>query len=120
MDTAGCVTFLEDALGRENGAIRSYLFLSMGVILSGLAIIGLALWFSPPEQKTLITLGGTFFSCLASFPIKEVLGRKGRISVLKFLLQEFKALLLSGASLDTADANLRDTFWKTINEYLRT
>lgn len=119
MDMAGCVNFLEDALGREHNAIRFYLYLSVGVVVFGFAIISLALWLSP-EQKVLISLFGTFLSALAGLPAKEILGRKGRISVLNFLIQEFKALLQSGASLDTADANLREIFWKTINEYLRT
>lgn len=46
----------------------------------------------PEDLKWLLTIGGTFFSSLSSFPIKEIFAKRDRLSLLEYLLSEFSDL----------------------------
>ena len=78
----------------QRTGLRFYLGLASAVVCLGFALIVLAQLLAGrlEDLKLLLTLGGTFFSSLSSFPIKEVLAKRDRISLLEYLLNEFNEL----------------------------
>jgi hypothetical protein len=80
----------------QRSGLRFQLGLASAVVCLGFVLIMLAQLLAgrivSEDLKWLLTLGGTFFSSLSSFPIKEIFAKRERISWLEYLLSEFNEL----------------------------
>jgi hypothetical protein len=72
----------------------------------------------PENIKWLLTLGGTFFSTLSSFPLKEIFSRRDKAAAIEFLLQEFKKLSGQNAPSVEEVEKLQARFWQFIDKSL--
>ena len=96
MNVADYVGFLEQAARNQRSAQRFHLVLAVCVLVSGLVVIAAAQLLSgiviPENQKGLISIGGTFISTLATFPVKQFTDRRDKILALEFLRNAFGRL----------------------------
>lgn len=80
----------------QRSGLRFQLGLASAVVCLGLVLIALSQLLAgrmvPEDLKWLLTIGGTFFSSLSSFPIKEIFAKRDRLSLLEYLLSEFSDL----------------------------
>ena len=120
MDFANHIDFLQRAIKSQRAALRFHLCLAWGVILFGLAAIVvvhlLAGTTIPDNLKWLLTLGGTFFSTLSSFPVKEIFSRKDKVTAIEFLVGEFKNLQEQDAPAAQEIEKLEAHFWQFIDK----
>lgn len=95
---------LEGFIKREREFIRFYVIFALSLIAAGIVIIGGATFLfgarMPDLFKTLIGLGGGLVATLSSFPVKEVLNRRDRISLMT-LLEQRLAVAPPGSNDDT-------------------
>lgn len=104
MTVADYVGFLEQASRNQRSAQRFHIVLAIFVLIAGLIVIVAAQLLSgiviPENQKGLISIGGTFISTLATFPVKLFTDRRDKILALDFLRNAF-GRLRSDADLQT-------------------
>lgn len=121
-DITSQINFLKLQIKHEGKMLRLQLYLGLFVFISGVVIIIAAYW--PGElivrsegTKWMLTLGGTFISSIASFPLRDISNRKDKIAALHFLCQEFEATLAVETSIDTAYIEeLRQRFWQLFDK----
>lgn len=120
MDLANQIDFLQRAIKSQRTALRFHLCLACGVILFGLVAIVVVHLLSgtaiPENLKWLLTLGGTFFSTLSSFPVKEIFSRKDKVSAIEFLLREFKNFQEKDTPGAQEIEQLQARFWQFIDK----
>jgi len=122
MNLANHIDFLDRAIVSQRAALRFHLGLACGVVLFGLVAIVvvhlLAGTAIPDNLKWLLTLGGTFFSTLSSFPVKEIFSRRDKVAAIEFLLREFKSLHEKDAPDAQEIERLQSRFWQFIDKNL--
>jgi hypothetical protein len=123
MSISSQIAFLHEAIGVQRAALRFQKYLAMGVGFSGLFTIVaanlLAGGLVAENLRWLLTLGGTLFSSLSSFPVKEVFARRDRISAMEFMMREFERIQPKDDSdADQEFKQLKDRFWQYIEKVL--
>lgn len=116
------ISFLQETVAGQRWAQRFHIALAVGGVLLGLVTIMLAhlpvVAAAVSDSKWLLTMGGTFFSSLASFPLKEFFRRRERIAALEFLLGEFKALRCGSETDEPRAQRAKERFWKLVDTNL--
>lgn len=120
MDASNQIDFLNKAVVSQKVAVRFHLFLACGVILLGVVIIVIVQVLSgtviPDNLKWLLTIGGTFFSTLSSFPVKEIFNRKDKAAAIQFLLREFERINKERNPNTEEIEKLKARFWQFIDK----
>jgi hypothetical protein len=115
------IRFLEKAASGQRTAQRFHIGLAVGVVLLGLLAIVAAQIFASDTGKWLITLGGTFVSTLATFPIREISNRRVKILAVEFLLDGFHRLQERRDAASGNEASLlTERFWRLVDTSLGT
>jgi hypothetical protein len=123
MNSISHIDFLNRAITGQRVALRFQVGIASGVVCLGLGVIVLAHLLSgkvlPENLKWLLTLGGTLFSTLSSFPLKDIFSRRDRVAALTFLRQEFERVQGSGMSADSQQVQqLEQRFWQFVDKTL--
>jgi hypothetical protein len=122
MNLANHIDFLDRAIVSQRTAVRFHLCLACGVLLFGVMAIVvvhlLAGTVIPENLKWLLTLGGTFFSTLSSFPVKEIFSRRDKAAAIEFLLRELQQLSAQHAPEAEEVEKLQARFWQFIDKSL--
>ncbi len=119
MELANYISFLRQAAESRRTAKRYHLIFAIAVVIVGLLAAGFAQLFGPESLKWLATIGSTFISTLASFPLKELLKLRDRITALKFLKREFERLAAAKPQPPEEElTHYTEQFWKYIGTSL--
>lgn len=114
------IDFLKRVITRHKAELRFRIALASGVIIIGLVTSLFVHLFGGVElsdkTKWLMTLGGTFISSIASFPLNDIYGRKRKIDGLIFFMQEFEIAQVNEIAEDSEDVRrLKERFHKYID-----
>jgi len=106
--------FLSNFITNQKRAVRYHLIFAIGILGLGISIIIATLLISSEtiaeSLKSIIGVGGGFISSISSFPIKEIINRKGRINLLNTL-----KLQLQSADKDERE-RVEELIWKAIEK----
>jgi len=84
-----CEEYLEDLIGIEHRAVRTFCLFGAGIFFLGLAVIGcsfvMSKWLGSDSFKLIFGVGGGFVSSLSGLQIKEIVGGRSRIAVMETL-----------------------------------
>ncbi len=104
MELTNHIAFLDQAAKNQRSAQRYHLVFAVAIVALGLAVATVAQFSGQPNLKWLVTIGGTFASTLATFPLSELFRRRDRIMALAFLKRECNRL--SAGTSEPAERDL--------------
>lgn len=121
-------SFLEQLIAIQRKAILTYILFAVGLLALGIGIISLTLLY--PDQSWLNTFptsadgvkgafswGGAFVTSLLSLPVKEIVERRGRISVFRNLRVQLADLKSMPASKRAEiQKRLEDVMWQYVQK----
>ena len=116
------IEFINKTIYNQKFALKFHFILASSVIVLGLFTIIIVHLFEGTifheNLKWILTLGGTFFSTLASFPVKEIFSRKDKVTALELLLNEFKKYQAQESPKTKDYENLKNRFWALVDKNL--
>lgn len=123
MDALTKETFLDQLIYIQRRAIRSYILFGIGLVVLGVIVMAVGIfspvtWFTPyfPNAqdgvKGAIGLGGGFIASLISMPVKEIVERRGKITIFETYRDQFKNLKnTSKAEKEKIQKRLEELMW---------
>jgi hypothetical protein len=120
MDVASEIDFLDRAIASQHSAIRTYSALALGAIVLAplVAFIPNLIGMSKADIPKLATLlSAVLTASSASFPVKEIYGRREAMNALRFLRSRFERY--QSALADSAEVEKdRQRLWQLVDKKL--
>ena len=128
MSSFSSESFLEQLIAIQRKAILTYILFAAGLLALGIGIISITLLY--PDQSWLNTFptsadgvkgafswGGAFVTSLLSLPVKEIVERRGKISIFRTLKSQMLDLKSVPASKRAAaQKRLEDMMWRYVEK----
>ena len=113
MVTPAEIEYLDKFIFIQKRNIRYYLLYSLGLVMLGLAIIGVGFFFFPIEYlKLAFSLGGVFISSVGGYRlIKDILICRNRIDTYKSMKDNWSQL-----RSDADKERFREMVWKVLEK----
>jgi len=73
--------FVDQMIQNQRSAIRSYFLFSGVVVSAGFVLLVFGFVFAPDAAKVAFETGGALVGAVATFPIKELIGRKDKLGI---------------------------------------
>lgn len=119
-------SFLDKVIENQRQAMRYYRLLAAGVVAVGVAFPVVAFFADvllsaepvPPSIKTISTTVGLFVGSLSAIPVKEIIRRKEKISVLESIRVRLRELGKGGKKRATTTElqKIDDILWKLLEK----
>jgi len=108
-------TLLLDIASGYKNAMKFYFWIALLPIALSLSFIAFE-FFNNKIIETLQALASTLIASLSAFPIREIVNRKEKISILNVLIKKIRILKMNPIELEIEKVN--EVFWDLLNDTL--
>lgn len=114
---------LDRFIEHQSRAMQLHCVFAFGLAFLGVLLLCVA-YFMPNQtentilNKALLSISGTFVSSLCTFPVKELLNRKEKADLLRFLKSHVASMHAVTQDEQDDHARIQEMLWGTLNKVL--